>query len=361
MIKTNTIINGNSLAVLKTFPDKCIDLIFADPPYFMQLGGDLLRPDATLVNAVTDKWDKFSDFKAYDDFTNEWLTEAHRVLKDTGTLWVIGSYHNIYRVGYALQNLGFWMLNDVVWVKSNPMPNFKGTRLTNAHETLIWCAKSNKAKYTFNYESMKAFNDGLQMRSDWYFPICNGAERLKGEDGKKVHTTQKPESLLYQVILASTNVGDVILDPFFGTGTTGVVAKKLGRQYIGIEREKTYIKHAQKRLNAIKTTQDSTLLDAMPCRKTEPRIAFGRLLADGLLKPGDKLTDAKRRFSAIVTADGLLQYKRKKLSIHQLAAQVQGVSSSNGWTYWHTTRGTFKKLVVIDELRQQIKNNMIIE
>ena len=246
-MKTNVIMHGDCIEQMKKLPDNSVDVIFADPPYNMQLGGDLHRPDSTKVDAVDDAWDKFSNFAAYDDFTLAWMNEARRVLKDNGTMWVIGSYHNIFRVGAKIQDLGFWILNDIVWVKTNPMPNFRGTRFTNAHETLIWCAKSEKSKYTFNYDSMKFFNDGLQMRSDWNVPICLGAERLKDDDGKKVHTTQKPEALLYRIILASTNPGDVILDPFFGTGTTGAVAKKLGRKYIGIDLNPEYIELAKQR------------------------------------------------------------------------------------------------------------------
>jgi len=359
MIQTNTILQGDSLEIMRTLPDKCVDAVFADPPYFMQLGGDLLRPDSTKVDAVNDSWDKFDDFAAYDTFTIDWLREARRVLKDNGTLWVIGSYHNIFRVGYHLQNGGFWILNDVVWVKSNPMPNFKGTRFTNAHETLIWCAKSPKSKYTFNYESMKAFNDGLQMRSDWHLPICNGGERLKDSDGKKVHTTQKPEALLYRVILASTNPGDVILDPFFGTGTTGAVAKKLGRRYIGIEREEKYIRAAQERLNAITEIQDDTVFEPIS-KKAEPRIPFGSVIEHGLLKPGEKLFDVKRKFCATVRADGSVQTGREHGSIHQMGAKLQGLPSCNGWTFWHIQSAGDDSLITLDSLRQQLKHDLFM-
>ena len=365
MIQTNCILQGDSIEMMRTLPDKCVDVIFADPPYFMQLGGDLLRPDSSKVSAVDDAWDKFSNFEAYDAFTKAWLSEARRILKDDGTLWVIGSYHNIFRVGYQLQNLNFWMLNDIVWVKTNPMPNFKGTRFTNAHETLIWCAKSDKSKYTFNYESMKAFNDDTQMRSDWHLPICSGPERLKDANGKKVHSTQKPESLLYRIILASTNPGDVILDPFFGTGTTGAVAKKLGRKYIGIEREQTYIEQAQKRLNAISEIIDDTIYEPYTTKKNEPRIPFGSVVEHGLLKPGQKLFDAKRRYCAVVQADGSLQTGSEKGSIHRLGAKLQGVESCNGWMFWHLPSNTqenglsgSKGLIAIDSLRQQLKQEL---
>lgn len=361
MIQTNTILQGDSLCVMRELPDQCVDVIFADPPYFMQLGGDLLRPDATRVEAVDDAWDKFDGFEAYDHFTLDWLKEARRVLKENGTLWVIGSYHNIFRVGYHLQNLGFWMLNDIIWVKTNPMPNFKGTRFTNAHETLIWCAKSDKSKYTFNYESMKAFNEGTQMRSDWNLPICSGSERLKKPDGKKVHTTQKPESLLYRVILSSTNPGDIILDPFFGTGTTGAVAKKLGRRYIGIEREETYIKYAEQRLNAIPDILDDTVFEPISSKKTEPRIPFGSVIEHGLIKPGQKVFDVKRKFCAVVRADGSLQTGADHGSIHQLGAKLQGLPSCNGWTFWHVPKNTSgRELIVLDDLRQKLKQELYL-
>lgn len=363
-MKLNTIIHGNSLEVMKKIPDNSVDVIFADPPYFMQLGGDLLRPDATHVDAVTDSWDKFDDFASYDTFTLTWLTEARRILKENGTIWVIGSYHNIFRVGYHLQNLNFWVLNDIIWVKTNPMPNFKGTRFTNAHETLIWCSKSDKSKYTFNYESMKAFNDDLQMRSDWFLPICNGNERLKNKAGKKVHTTQKPESLLYRVILASTNPGDVILDPFFGTGTTGAVAKKLGRKYIGIEKEAKYIKYAKKRLDAIPDIIDDTLYEPLPAKKAEPRIPFGSVIEHGLIKPGQKVFDVKKRFSAIVRADGSLKTGEYQGSIHQVGAKLQGIASCNGWTFWHIPvkkrRKSDPDMISLDDYRKKLKEELQI-
>ncbi len=358
MLPVNQILQGDSLSVLKTLPDECVDVVFADPPYFMQLGGDLLRPDSSKVDAVTDDWDKFENFEAYDQFTKEWLTEARRVLKKDGTLWVIGSYHNIFRVGYQLQNLGFWILNDVVWVKTNPMPNFKGTRFTNAHETLIWCSKSEKSKYTFNYESMKAFNDGLQMRSDWQLPICSGSERLKDEAGKKVHTTQKPEGLLYRVILSSTQPKDIILDPFFGTGTTGAVAKKMGRRFIGIERDPVYIQYAQKRLDAIPDIIDDTMFEPIS-KKSEPRIPFGSVIEHGLVKPGEKLFDVKRKFCATVRADGSLETGKEHGSIHQLGAKLQGLPSCNGWTFWYVHKKD-DRLVVLDTLRQQLKQELFV-
>lgn len=359
MIPTNTILKGDSIEQMRALPDKCVDVIFADPPYFMQLGGDLLRPDSSKVDAVDDAWDKFASFKAYDDFTAEWMAQARRILKDNGTMWVIGSYHNIFRVGCKIQDLGFWILNDVVWTKTNPMPNFKGTRFTNAHETLIWCAKSAKSKYTFNYDSMKAFNEGLQMRSDWHLPICNGGERLKDEDGQKVHTTQKPEALLYRVILSCTNPGDVILDPFFGTGTTGAVAKKLGRQYIGIERDEKYIKYAQKRLEAIGVIADDTALEPTN-KRAEPRIPFGSVIEHGLLQPGAKLFDSKRKFCATVKADGSLYLGSEHGSIHQMGAKVAGLPSCNGWTFWHFEGKKAADLLPLDSLRQQLKAEIFV-
>ena len=358
-MRTNTIIKGDCIEVMKKIPDNSVDVIFADPPYNMQLGSNLLRPDATHVDAVTDDWDKFDSFDTYDSFTLNWMKEAKRILKENGTIWIIGSYHNIYRVGYHLQNLKFWILNDIIWVKTNPMPNFRGTRFANAHETLLWCAKSEKAKYTFNYESMKAFNDDIQMRSDWLLPICNGPERLKNESGKKVHTTQKPECLLYRILLASTNQGDVVLDPFFGTGTTGAVAKKLGRKYIGIEKDETYIKYAKKRLACIKPEKEANIFDTIQPKKAEPKIPFGSLLEQGILKPGQKIFDVKQRFCAIIRADGTIHSGKYHGSIHQVAAALQGVLSCNGWTFWHTMDKKQKNkkpvLISLDHYREQLK------
>ncbi|MBE6449765.1 MAG: site-specific DNA-methyltransferase [Alphaproteobacteria bacterium] len=358
-MKLDTIYQGDCIEVMNSLPEKSVDVIFADPPYYMQLGGDLCRPDASHVDAVNDQWDKFESFKAYDEFTHNWMKAARRVLKDNGTMWVIGSYHNIFRVGCQIQDMGFWILNDIIWEKTNPMPNFKGTRFTNAHETLIWCAKSEKSKYTFNYESMKAFNEDVQMRSDWHLPICTGHERLKDDNGKKVHTTQKPESLLYRVLLSSTNPNDVILDPFFGTGTTGAVAKKLGRHYIGIEREETYIKAALERLDQIKVQEDASLLSATTKKSAnEPRIPFGSVVEHGLLNPGTQLYDAKRRYCATVKADGTLMTDQVKGSIHQVGAKLQGLPSCNGWTFWHFEDNRKKSLETIDSLRQQLKTQM---
>ncbi len=354
MIKIDTIIQGDCIDQMNALPEKSVDLIFADPPYNMQLGGDLVRPDNSVVDAVNDDWDQFESFKTYDDFTIRWLKAARRVLKDDGAIWVIGSYHNIFRVGFQLQNLGFWVLNDIVWCKTNPMPNFKGTRFTNAHETLIWCAKSSKSKYTFNYDSMKIFNEDKQMRSDWQISLCTGSERLKDEQGNKAHTTQKPQALLSRVILATTKPGDIILDPFFGTGTTGAVAKMLGRHFIGIEREEKYIKVAQKRINEIQEIKDINLITPTT-KKQEVRIPFGTVLEKGLLKPGTKLFDASKKFSATVKADGSLITPTVSGSIHQVGARLQGLPSCNGWTFWHYENK--QNLVSINSLREQLRQN----
>ncbi len=347
----NKILQGNCAEVLDALPENSVDMIFADPPYNLQLGGDLLRPDNSKVDAVDNDWDQFDSFREYDKFSREWLAAARRVLKPNGTLWVIGSYHNIYRVGTTLQDLGYWMLNDVIWRKSNPMPNFRGRRFTNAHETLLWVAKDKTSKYRFNYDSMKALNDDLQMRSDWLLPLCTGHERLK-QNGKKAHPTQKPESLLHRVIMASTDVGDVILDPFFGTGTTGAMAKKLGRHYIGIERDLEYIKIARERLAKVKKIATDEFLNT-PIKREEPRIPFGRLVENGMLRPGQTLTDMRERHSAKVRADGTLITSDFKGSIHQVGAFVQKAPACNGWQFWCVKeRG---KMVPIDIFRQKLR------
>ena len=352
----DTIIAGDCIAALKTLPDKSVDLVFADPPYNLQLQGELHRPDQSRVAAVDDEWDKFASFAAYDAFSKAWLTECRRVLKPTGTLWVIGSYHNIFRVGATLQDLGFWILNDIVWRKSNPMPNFRGRRFTNAHETLIWASpEANATNYTFNYEALKTLNEGLQMRSDWLIPLCTGGERLKGDDGGKAHPTQKPEALLHRVILAASKPGDVVLDPFFGTGTTGAVAKRLGRHYIGIERDHGYIKAARERLRQVVPAAAEDVAIARTKRE-EPRIPFGQVVERGLLDPGVKLYDPARRHAARVRADGSLSVDGATGSIHQIGALVQGLPACNGWTYWHFLADG--KLKPIDLLRQQIRAEM---
>jgi modification methylase len=350
VLPLDEIIQDDCVAAMARLPDKSVDMIFADPPYNLQLGGDLFRPEGGRVDAVDDAWDKFDTFDAYDRFTRAWLAEARRVLKDDGTLWVIGSYHNIFRVGAALQDAGYWILNDIVWRKANPMPNFKGTRFTNAHETLIWCSKSEKARYTFNYRTMKALNDDLQMRSDWSLPICSGGERLKDDDGHKSHPTQKPEALLYRVLLACTGVGDIVLDPFFGTGTTGAVARRLKRRWIGIEREPKYVRVARERIASTLPLDESAMM-LMPEKKAQPRVAFGLLVELGLIAPGTILTDTRRRWRVEVRADGSLAGEGRTGSIHKLGADLQGAPSCNGWTFWHYVDAD--RLVAIDELRQR--------
>ncbi|AHK43670.1 MULTISPECIES: site-specific DNA-methyltransferase [Ensifer] len=352
----DSIIKGDCVAALNALPDNSVDVVFADPPYNLQLGGMLTRPDQSVVDAVDDEWDQFASFEAYDAFTRAWLLACRRVLKPTGTLWVIGSYHNIFRVGAILQDLHFWILNDIIWRKTNPMPNFKGRRFQNAHETLIWATPNASAKgYTFNYDAMKAANDDVQMRSDWLFPICSGHERLKGDDGKKVHPTQKPEALLARIMMASTKPGDVILDPFFGSGTTGAVAKRLGRHFVGIEREQDYIDAASARIDAVEPL-GKAMLSVMTGKKAEPRVAFNTLIESGLIKPGTVLTDARRRHSAIVRADGTLASGGEAGSIHRLGAKVQGLDACNGWTFWHFEDGNILK--PIDELRTVIRNDL---
>jgi len=354
-LKLDQVIEGDCVERMRALPEGCADLIFADPPYNMQLRGELRRPDQSKVDAVDDHWDQFSSFEAYDRFTREWLMAARRCLKDTGTLWVIGSYHNIFRVGAAMQDLGFWILNDVVWRKSNPMPNFKGRRFTNAHETLIWATKNPEQKYTFNYEAMKALNDELQMRSDWTLPICAGNERIRGADGQKAHSTQKPEALLHRVIVSSTRPGDVVLDPFFGSGTTGAVARRLGRHFIGIEREKTYADVARARIAEIMPA-DNDVLEVTKSKRAEPRIPFGWVVERGLLPVGTILKGMRKHQTAKVRADGTLTCANASGSIHQMGAHVQGLDACNGWTFWQfEMNGTW---VPIDVLRQQLRSGL---
>jgi modification methylase len=346
----NVILQGDCITEMGRLPDKSVDMIFADPPYNLQLGGDLFRPEGSRVDAVNDEWDKFESLTTYDNFTRDWLEQARRVLKDDGTIWVIGSYHNIYRVGSLLQDADFWILNDIVWRKTNPMPNFRGTRFTNAHETLIWCAKDEKARYTFNYRAMKALNDDLQMRSDWLLPICSGGERVKGDDGLKAHPTQKPEALLYRILLACTKPGDVVLDPFFGTGTTGAVARRLGRRWIGIERETAYVKVAQERI-ASTLPLDESAMQTVTDKREQPRVAFGVLVENDLVPAGTTLTDAKRRWTASVRADGSIACETHSGSIHKVGAALQGAPSCNGWTFWHVDQAG--GLQPLDSFRQR--------
>ncbi|MGE0283340.1 MAG: site-specific DNA-methyltransferase [Rhizobiaceae bacterium] len=346
----DTILKGDCVAMLERLPEKSIDVIFADPPYNLQLEGELHRPDQSKVDAVDDHWDQFESFEAYDAFTRAWLLAARRVLKPNGTIWVIGSYHNIFRVGAKMQDLGFWILNDVVWRKTNPMPNFRGRRFQNAHETMIWASRDQKAKsYTFNYEALKAANDDVQMRSDWLFPICTGQERLKDDNGDKLHPTQKPEALLARVMMASTKPGDVILDPFFGSGTTGAVAKRLGRHFVGIDREDKYIEAAYDRIAAVRPLDEENLA-VMLSKRAEPRVAFGSLIDTGLIQPGAFLYDSKRRYVAKVRADGTIAAGERLGSIHKVGAELQGLDACNGWTFWHYERAG--GLTSIDELRR---------
>jgi modification methylase len=333
-----------------------VDLVFADPPYNLQLQGDLKRPDDSRVDAVDDHWDKFSSFAAYDDFTRAWLIACRRVMKPAATLWVIGSYHNIFRVGSILQDLGFWILNDVVWRKTNPMPNFRGRRFTNAHETMIWAARDASAKgYTFNYEALKAGNEDVQVRSDWTLALCTGEERLKGGDGKKLHPTQKPEALLARVLLSSSRPDDLVLDPFCGTGTTGAVARRLGRRFIGFEREAAYAQAAEKRIAAVEPLPKASLAPFMTARDA-PRVAFATLVERGLISAGARLFDAKRRHQALVRADGAVALGETVGSIHRIGALAQGLEACNGWAFWHVE--TAKGLISIDALRAEIRAGM---
>jgi modification methylase len=346
------IVLGDCVSTLNRLPPNSIDLIFADPPYNLQLSGELLRPNNSKVDGVTQQWDQFESFAAYDNFTKEWLKSCYRVLKSSGSLWVIGSYHNIFRVGATLQDIGFWILNDVIWRKTNPMPNFRGRRFTNAHETMIWCAKGPEAKkYTFNYDSMKSLNEGLQMRSDWLLPLCTGSERLKIE-GQKAHPTQKPESLLSRVILATSKPNDIVLDPFSGSGTTAAVAKRFGRKYIGIEQDKAYASLSQKRLKSVHALADPEVLQ-IDSKRHEPRVPFGSLLDRGLIEPGELMFDARRRWHAKVRADGMLISNETRGSIHSVGAAVQGAQACNGWTFWHVDRKG--NPVSIDLFRQMVR------
>ena len=349
------IIEGDCVEVMKALPEGCADLIFADPPYNLQLQRELRRPDNSKVDAVDDDWDRFGSFEEYDRFSRAWLTEARRLLKDDGGLWVIGSYHNIFRVGTILQDLGFWILNDIVWRKTNPMPNFRGRRFTNAHETLIWANKGPKKGYTFNYEAMKVLNDDLQMRSDWTIPICAGAERLRDAAGEKAHSTQKPEALLHRVLISSTKPGDVVLDPFFGSGTTGAVAKRLGRSYIGIERDAAYARVARERIACVTPVNDD-VVEVTRSKRAEPRIPFGWVVERGLLPPGSVLQGPQKRHRAKVRADGSLVCADATGSIHRMAAHVQGLDACNGWTFWQfESNGA---LISIDVLRQRLRADL---
>ena len=356
MIKKNKILLGDSLKIMKKIPSKSVDLIFADPPYNLQLKDTLYRPDQTAVEAVTQDWDKFNTYKEYDNFTEQWLKESKRILKKGGALWVIGSYHNILRVGTSIQNHGFWILNDIIWHKTNPMPNFRGTRFTNAHETLLWCTTSRKAKYTFNYQNLKELNDGKQMRSDWYIPICSGKERLRENNNQRSHPTQKPEALMYRIILSSTNKGDIILDPFLGSGTTAVITKKLQRNFIGIEQDKEYVSLAKKRLKQTKVLNDEVVI-MKKSRKDLPKVPFGELVEQGIIPPGAVLTDIKEKYKATVTVDGSVKINNISGSIHQVGATIQGLSNCNGWDFWHIKNKSTS--ILLDEVRDKYRNKKI--
>jgi modification methylase len=354
-LPSNRVLVGDCLEQLAKLPAASVDLVFADPPYNLQLERDLLRPNNTKVDGVDDDWDKFQSFADYDGFSRAWLAECRRVLKPDGAIWVIGSYHNIFRLGVALQDLGFWIQNDVIWRKVNPMPNFRGKRFTNAHETLIWAGRDAKSRVTFNYEAMKASNDDIQMRSDWLFPICAGPERLKDEQGRKAHPTQKPEALLHRLLLATTNPGDVVLDPFFGTGTTGAVARSLGRRFIGIERDPAYAATAEKRIARVRPLSPSAL-ETAKSKRHEPRVPFGTIIELGILDAGSTLTDERGRFHAEVKADGTLAFAGHQGSIHRLGAQVQGKAACNGWTFWHYEAEGRRK--PIDALREEARRQL---
>ena len=357
MRKKNQILLGNSLEILKKIPDKSVNLVFADPPYNLQLKDTLYRPDQTTVEAVTNDWDKFDSYASYDKFCLTWLKECKRVLKDGGALWVIGSYHNILRIGTCIQNLGFWILNDIIWHKTNPMPNFRGTRFTNAHETLLWCTTSRNAKYTFNYQNLKKLNEDKQMRSDWYIPICSGKERLRKANNQRSHPTQKPEALLYRIIISSTSKDDLVLDPFLGSGTTAVVAKKLQRNFIGIEQDPKYISLANKRLSKVKALKDE-VVKLIQGRRDLPKIPFGELVEQGIIPPGATLTDAKDRYKATVKIDGSVKIHNLTGSIHQIGAKIQGLPSCNGWDFWHVKNKNSS--ILIDNIRDNYRNKKLL-
>lgn len=344
--RLNTIVQGDCIERLQQLPANSVDLVFADPPYNLQLNAELYRPNQTRVDAVDDQWDKFDSLDAYDKFCRAWLAECHRVLKPTGSIWVIGTYHNIFRVGAIMQDLRFWLLNDIVWIKANPMPNFKGTRFNNAHETLIWATKSKASNYTFHYHSMKVMNDDLQMRSDWHLPICAGPERIR-VNGEKAHSTQKPEALLYRVLLSTSNVGDVVLDPFSGSGTTAAVARRLGRKFLGFEREEFYINVANERLAKVQP-MDNALLE-YKVEKRKPKVPFGNLLEKGYVKAGEHLYSKDGKHAAVVLADASLDYNGTAGSIHKVSAGILQREANNGWAFWYVKRNGC--LVSIDQLR----------
>lgn len=348
----NTILKGDTIQNLKKIPSNSIELIFADPPYFMQTDGELLRTEGTVFSGIDDDWDKFNSYKDYDEFCSEWLIECKRILRKDGSIWVIGAFQNIYRLGFIMQNLGFWILNDVIWNKSNPVPNFKGTRFTNASETMLWCTKQKNAKYTFNYKTMKHLNGGTQMKSVWNIPLCTGSERLKDSNGKKAHATQKPEQLLLNIILSSSKIGNTVLDPFFGTGTTGAVAKLTGRNFIGIDREENYIKIAAKRIKQVKTDVNNPLflnkLDIKP-----PRVSTELLVKKNYLINKEKFYSPAGCHLVNLTKNGYLNDKKDTLSIHKMAAKILKKNNHNGWDYWFVKRNN--KLISINDIRKQYR------
>ena len=355
-IASDQILLGDCIELLRGLPEASVDLVFADPPYNLQLEGALSRPDQSVVDAVDDDWDKFGSFADYDAFTRDWLAAARRAMKPEATIFVIGSYHNIFRVGAIMQDLGFWILNDIVWRKANPMPNFRGRRFTNAHETMIWAAREAGAKsYTFNYEALKAGNEDCQVRSDWFLPICTGAERLKDAQGRKLHPTQKPEALIQRILLAASRPGDLVLDPFFGSGTTGAAARRMQRRFLGIEREASYAAAAAQRIAAVRPLPAESRV-AAPSKRSEPRVAFASVVEAGLIAPGAMLTDEKQRFKARVRADGALALGDIVGSIHKTGALAQGLPACNGWTFWrYEDEGALKS---IDLLREKMRAQM---
>jgi modification methylase len=357
-LPVNQVVQGDCVQVLGDMPAESVDLVFADPPYNLQLTQTLYRPNMSRVEGVDEDWDRFDDFEAYDSFSNSWLSACRRVLKPDGALWVIGTYHNIFRLGRIMQDLGFWFLNDVVWIKTNPMPNFRGVRFTNAHETLVWSARDKDSRYTFNYHAMKHMNADLQMRSDWVLPICSGSERIK-IDGSRAHPTQKPEALLYRVLLATTNPGHLVLDPFFGTGTTGAVAKKLHRRWVGIEQDEAYVDIARKRIDALDPEPlDEATFDVRDRRRKLPRVPFAQLLELNLVRPGQRLFfQADRSRDATVKPDGQLRVDGFEGSIHQVGRHLRDGSPCNGWEHWYfeTTDADLKP---IDALRQEARRKL---
>lgn len=354
MLRNNKIYEGDCLKLLDKLDDCSVDLIFLDPPYNLQLNKELTRPNHSVVNGVSQEWDKFDNFKSYDDFTSEYLKKCKRILKDDGGLWIIGSYHNIFRIGKILQDLHFWILNDVIWIKSNPLPNFRATRLTNAHETLIWCSKNQKSKYQFNYHSLKIGNEDKQDRSVWSFPICSGKERIKNKNGETAHPTQKPLSLMSKILLQTSIKGDLVLEPFAGTASFCAAAKYLGRDFIGFEQDNNYISLATKRLKSIKSLDDKFLelnKKDIPLKK----VPFGSLINSGYLKPGSQLYNSNKDFQATILPDGSITYKNDRGSIHKIAAKVNNTTNFNGWDYWHY-EDKKKNLISIDEIRKKIRN-----